>query len=278
MKELWVAAKKDFADSSQDLKRDFTDIMEFAKNKSLKKSSSPSASRKGAVGALDQNINQDVGAELLSHCKDEWAAIHSQTEQASKAAVEMDTDLLAIQKSVSQSYTVISRCRDEFETLGETVEAVNEIQRKVEKLGEVLQDVEQSIIECARLKARLECERKKHSLHIQQERHCKEEEATVQHLNKVLENEKRLLVEWNANQESQEVVARQQTFQEMFDQQMADYRQSGHLDRPILSGSERERSDSNLEEMVIEDQDGTTSLNEFLSDVVVEETSNENAE
>lgn len=275
MKELWNTAKKDLVDSSQDLKRDVNDLMEFAKSKSVSLKKSTPSSKKGSASIFDLAVNQDVGAELLTHYKDEWAAIHIETEQASKAAIKMDSDLQAIQKSVSQSHTVISRCRDEFETLSETVEAVNEVQRKVDKLGEFLQEVEQSIVEYARQRARLECDRKKDSQRIQLDKHCTEQEAKLEHLKNVLEDEKRLLVEWNADQENQKLVARQQTFQEIFDQQMADYRQSGHLDRPVSLSNERERSDSNLEEMIIEDKDGTASLNEFLSDVVLEDNGKE---
>ena len=55
---------------------------------------------------------------------------------------------------------------------------------------------------------------------------------------------------------------------------MAEYRQHGMVERPITDelGEEkgRGRSGSQLEDVIIEDEDGTASLNEFLSDVPVE--------
>lgn len=55
---------------------------------------------------------------------------------------------------------------------------------------------------------------------------------------------------------------------------MAEYRQHGMVERPITDelGEERGkgRSGSQLEDVIIDDEDGTASLNEFLSDIPVE--------
>ena len=61
-------------------------------------------------------------------------------------------------------------------------------------------------------------------------------------------------------------------FQDIFNQQMAEYRQHGMVERPITDelGDERGRSGSQLEDVVIDDEDGSASLNEFLSDIPVE--------
>ena len=58
---------------------------------------------------------------------------------------------------------------------------------------------------------------------------------------------------------------------------MAEYRQHGMVERPITDelSEGRGRSGSQLEDVIIEDEDGTASLNEFLSDIPVEAETNE---
>lgn len=66
----------------------------------------------------------------------------------------------------------------------------------------------------------------------------------------------------------QVVQEHQQAFQKLFEQQMAEYREIGSEDW----------TDAQLESVVIEDKDGTTSLHEFLSDVVIEDLPSEQAQ
>ena len=60
---------------------------------------------------------------------------------------------------------------------------------------------------------------------------------------------------------------------------MAEYRQHGMVERPITEEVRgKERSGSQLEDVIIEDEDGTASLNEFLSDIPVESETADTAE
>lgn len=276
MKELWEFAKKDLSGNTQDLKQDFIDILEYAKSRNAKRK----LAQKG-VGSADLAVNQDAGAELLTHYKDLWADIHMDTEQASKMASKVALDIQKIDRSVSQSHLILGRCQDEFSQLPDALSSLEDVQKKVEKICEQIRLVEEDLIEYSRLRAQLECERKKHSLRIQHERQCHEQEAKVEHLKDLLVEEKRLTERAKVEAANQELAERQQTFKDIFDHQMAEYRQHGMVERPIteqLEETKKSRSGSQLEDVVIEDEDGNASLNEFLSDVPVDTETNEATE
>ena len=190
------------------------------------------------------------------------------TEEATQLASCMDSDLQDIHNSLSHSHAIIETCRTEFETLPSVVKAVEAARQKVEEIGKLLKQVEEDMLENSRTTARLEAERRHHSLKIQSEKRREQQALELKRLEGVLAEEKRLTVERQLEMESQKIQERQQTFQDIFDQQMADYRERGEVERPI--SGERERSGSQLEEVEIEDEGGTASLNEFLSDVVLE--------
>ena len=196
---------------------------------------------------------------------------HRRTEEATQLVSRMDSDLQDMHKSLSRSHTIIETCRTEFETLPGVVKAVEAARQKVEEIGKLLRQVEEDMLENSRTSAQLETERSHHSLKIQSEKHREQQGLELKRLEGILSEEKRLTTERQLELKSQKIQERQKTFQDMFDRQMADYRESGEVERPIgSSGGERERAGSHLEEVEIEDEGATASLNEFLSDVVLE--------
>lgn len=278
MKAAWEAAKKDFTDTpnAEMLKQDVIDVLDFARNKAamVKRSSdsSPrSLSASGGTGRAKPRVNQDVGAELLTHFKDEWADIHNSTETSSLVASELASDLQHINMSVTQSHALINKCREEFTCLREIVEVLDEAQGKVNEIGELVQQVEQAIHDYSHIKAELANERRKHSLQKQHEKVVSENRTRVEQMRKVLLNEQHLSASLKYESDSKDLKERQEAFQEIFDKQMADYRKKGEVDQPI-DEVKTKRSMSQLEEVVIEDEDGTASLHEFLSDVVIDQS------
>lgn len=271
VKAVWEAAKKDFKENSHTnlLKQDVIDVLDLAKRKVARvKRESPSSQPKtsavsGKVGPL---VNQDVGAELLTHFKSEWADIHQSTQEASKVASMMDADLGQLSQSITRSHAIINRCRDEFSCLKEVVETLDEAHGKVEAINGLIRQIEQDILNYSQAKAELVVERQKHSLQRQHEHEIMENRTKVEHVRKVLLNEQKLSLNIKHEVETKGLKERQLAFQELFDKQMADYRTHGEVDRPIEGI--RDRSSSHLEEVVIEDEDGTASLHEFLSDVL----------
>ena len=272
MKNMWDSAKRDFTEHTPLVKQEFMDMLDYAKNKTqlLKRPGVPGPSEINTQ--LERSVNIDVGAELLSRYKDEWSTIHIQTQNSSQVAAKLDSEIEEICNSLSQSHAIIQRCQDEFSCLSDTLSAVEQTQRKVESLGELLQKVEESITECCRVKSQLESERKQHSTKIQFEKHCVECDSKVEQLKNILAKERRETAERKKELAARDLAERQQTFQNMFNEQMAEYRQKGEVERPITGDDTRERAGSHLEDVIIEDEVGTASLDDFLSDVVLDES------
>lgn len=284
MKAAWEAAKKDFKETAgtDALKQDVRDVIDIAKSQASRisrksqQAASASSRAKSSGSKVGPRVNQDVGSELLTHFKEEWGEIHHSTEEAAKMATKVDTDLKRLNQSVTKSHVIIGRCQEEFTHLREVVEALDEAQSKVEAISGLIVKVEEELSKYSEAKAELLTERQKHSLQRQHEKDIVEKRTKIEHLRKVLLNEQRLSLSVKQEMEKQALKERQQAFQDLFDKQMSDYRTRGEVSQPIGEVRDlRERSSSHLEEIVIEDEDGTASLHEFLSDVVLEEGSRE---
>lgn len=259
MKALWKMAKEDFTENSRDLKQDFMVIVEAAKIKRT----APKEQKLPNSFLVHQAVNVDVGSELLTKYKEEWGLIHGQIEEASQDSATLNSDLTEMHRSIQHTHSVISACCSEFKQLPEVVQAIEKTREKVQELGELLSKVEESIMEYSRSQAELEAVRKKGSLKIQYNKRNAKMERELQQLRESLLEERRLKEGTEKKIESEMVAERQQAFQDMFQQQMADYLETGAIERSIGGRA----GPTQLEDIVIEDTDGTASLNEFLSDV-----------
>lgn len=268
VKAAWEAAKRDFKEISHTevLKQDMKDVLEIAKTKAYLLKKGPSQPKVTVQSSkISPQVNQDVGAELLTYFKEHWMEIHDSTATASQTAAKMDVDLRRLHQSLSRSHLIIGNCREEFGRLKEVVEALDEAQSKVDHISELLAQVERDILEYSRTKAELATERQRHSLQRQHEATIAESREKVEKLRRVLVNEQQLSLNLKHEMETNKLRERQDAFQDIFDKQMANYRTRGAVDKPI--GQTKERSQSQLDEVLIEDEDGTASLHEFLSDV-----------
>lgn len=273
VKNMWDSAKRDFTDNSPYvIKQDFMDLLDYAKSKSqlLKRSSLSGPSEINSQ--LEKSVNVDVGAELLSKYKEVWGSIHSQTQSSSVLAATLDSEIETNCNTLSKSHGIIQRCQDEFSNLPDTLEAVEKTQRKVDSLMETLKNVEENIVEFCRVKSQLESERKKHSIKIQFEKHCVEEDNKIEQVKSALAKERQETIDLKKELEAKDIAERQKTFQTIFNEQMANYRQNGEVERPITAEVVREGVGSHLEDVFIDDEDGVAPLDEFLSDVILEES------
>eukprot|EP00731_Ephydatia_muelleri_P009547 Em0005g133a len=84
VKGLLSIAKNDFVNNSKDLKQDFKEILEMARAKRRSKQDSK------PLSALDAKINPDAGAELLSHYRHQWSAIHKSIQSSSEVIQSVD--------------------------------------------------------------------------------------------------------------------------------------------------------------------------------------------
>ena len=271
MKALWHVAKKDLTENSRELKNDFVGMLEAAKGKMPV--AAPKEPKMPFSLLVHQAVNVDVGSDLLSNFKDEWGLIHRRIEETSHVSADLNANLTDMHRTIQYTHTIISACCAEFKLLPEVVQAIETTRERVQELGQLLEKVEGSIVEYGRVRAKLDTVRKKESLKIQHEKQRGKLRRELQRQEESLAEECRLREEAERERESEKAAERQQTFQDMFQQQMDDYRETGSIDRAI--GTSASRSDAvHLEDVTLEDVDGTASLNEFLSDVddVIEES------
>ena len=261
MKDLWQLAKKDFTDNSKELKQDLVDLLDVAK---VRRANARDA--KLSTLLASRAVNPDAGGELLTRYKEEWSLVHRRTEETSRATAALDAELQSLHGTVSQSHVIITASWKEFKCLPDVVKALETTREKVEELGKLLGEVEKNIVECSRTQAELDTARKKGSLKVQQVKKTATMERELQHLQETLEREKKRKGEMEQAREGVKVRERQKAFQEIFQKQMAEYRETGSIERAI-GAEDRERSSSILEEVVIEDQEGAASLDQFLHDI-----------
>ena len=232
MKGLWHIAKKDLTENSRELKQDFVSMIEAAKVKIP--ATAPKEPKLPVSLLVQQAVNVDVGGELLSSYKEEWALIHKRTDEASQATTALNSDLTEMHRTVQYTHTIISASCTEFKQLPEVVQAVEMTREKVRELGQLLGKVEESILEYSRVRAELETVRRKESLKIQEEKQRGKMERELRQLEEVLAEERRQKEGIEREIENEKAAERQQTFQDMFQQQMDDYRETGSIDRAII--------------------------------------------
>ncbi|XP_011403697.1 PREDICTED: restin homolog [Amphimedon queenslandica] len=218
---------------------------------------------------LIQCVNQGAGSEILTHYKEKWNHIHSDTNASSALCDEMYQSLQKLYGSMSNSHHIITMATEELSGLPDVLKNIEETSNKIGSIEEMLRKVEESIVECIRTGEVLETERKKHSLKLQLKRHKEEKEREVQKLEARVQEEKSLTLERQAKLEEAAHRERQEALDTMFKQQMSEYIEKGSVEKPILSDDElRDRSLSELsvERVNIEDTEGDEELKEFLSD------------
>lgn len=253
---LLSLAKNDFVNNSKDLKQDFKEILEMARTKRRSKQDTK------PLSALDAKINPDAGAELLSHFRYQWSAIHKSIQSASAVATTVDVMVTEVEQKSRSAKDVVSKCHAEFSELPSVLSEVQKTQEKVLKIEECLKKVEDAIMEYCQIAAKAEAYKKKLADTEALDTHRKEQYLAVERYQLSLGEEQKLLTEERAKHEQEKLHERQRNFGELFEKQMSEYKEKGELERPI---SESDPGTS-LDNITIDDTDGAA-LNNFLGDI-----------
>lgn len=261
VKGLLSIAKNDFVNNSKDLKQDFKEILEMARAKRRSKQDSK------PLSALDAKINPDAGAELLSHYRHQWSAIHKSIQSSSEVIQSVDAMVTEAERNSRKTKEVIAKCHSEFSQLPTVLSDVQKAHERVLKIEECLKSVEDAIVEYCQIAAKAEVYKKKRADTTELDTHRRGSHLEVERYEISLAQEQQLLNAEMARHEQEKQQERQSHFGELFEKQMSEYKETGELDRPI---SESEQGTS-LENITIEDTDGVSTLNQFLGDVRLED-------
>ena len=97
MRGLLAVARRDLVDNTRGVKKDVQDLMEAARN-------TRRAVKDTKLSGLIELTNPDAGAEVLTHYKEEWGAIHS--DAVDTAQVNYSTIHATNSTVISRKYTM----------------------------------------------------------------------------------------------------------------------------------------------------------------------------
>lgn len=263
IKNILTKTKDDLKTGSQELRSEFKDLLQTAKTSA--KSVAKKASKNKKAGDYS-HLNYNAGGRLLAHFQNQWAEMHESTAENSVLATSINRKLQELAKICKDRHKGVEDFYKEFQGLPTLLRSVEQAKESVEEIGTTIEKVEQSLKELEYSCALLENARKKGVMRVRYEGFIQEKEEEVAKLQKQVDTEKELVDQKNEEINIGAARERQQTFEDMFNQQVTEYKSKGRVERPISMESDTivfER----LGDIEIDDVDGKQSLDEFLDDV-----------
>ena len=271
IKNILSRTKDDFKSGSQELRSEFKELLQTAKTSA--KTVAKKASKNRTVSDYS-HINYNAGGKILAHFQEQWAEMHESTAENSVLATSLNRKLQELAKTCKDRHKTVEEFYREFQGLPALLKSVEQARESVAEIGTTIEKVEQSLNELEYSCALLENARKKGVMRVRYEGFIQEKEEEVGKLQKQVDAEKELIDQKYDEINMGSARERQQTFEDMFKQQVTEYKSKGRLERPISMGSDTivfER----LGDIEIDDVDGKQSLSEFLDDVTSNNDDNE---
>ena len=263
IRSILSKTKDEFKSGSQELRSEFKELIQTAKSSA--KTVAKKASKNRNVSDYS-HINYNAGGRLLAHFQEQWAEMHESTAENSVLATSLNRKLQELAKICKDRHKGVEDFYKEFQGLSSLLKSVEQAKENIEEIGTTIEKVEQSLNELEYSCALLENARKKGVMRVRYEGFIQEKEEEVAKLQKQVDAEKEVIEQKNEEINIGSARERQQTFEDMFNQQVTEYKSKGRLERPISMGSDTivfER----LGDIEIDDIDGKQSLSEFLDDV-----------
>lgn len=263
IRNILSKTKDDLKTGSLELRSEFKDLIQTAKTSA--KTVAKKATKNKNVADYSY-LNYNAGGRLLAHFQEQWAEMHESTAENSVLATSLNRKLQELAKICKDRHKGVEDFYKEFQGLPALLKSIEQAKENVEEIGVTVEKVEQSLKELEYSCALLENARKKGVMRVRYEGFIQEKEEEVAKLQKQIDAEKETIEQKNEEINMGSARERQQTFEDMFNQQVTEYKSKGRLERPISMGSDTivfER----LGDIEIDDVDGNQSLSEFLDDV-----------
>ena len=271
IKSILSKTKDDLKSGSQELRSEFKDFIQIAKTSA--KTVAKKASKNRNISD-HSHINYNAGGRLLAHFQEQWAEMHESTAENSVLATSLNRKLQELAKICKDRHKGVEDFYKEFQALPLLLKSIEQTKENIEEIGTTVEKVEQSLKELEYSCALLENARKKGVMRVRYEGFIQEKEEEVAKLQKQVDVEKEAVEQKNEEINIGSARERQQTFEDMFNQQVTEYKSKGRLERPISMGSDTVVFER-LGDIEIDDVDGKQSLSEFLDDVT---SNNDDAE
>ena len=264
IRNLLSTTKDDFKSGSQEIRSEFKELFQTAQHAA--KTAAKKASSRGKAPPDYSHVNYNAGRKILAHFQEQWAEMHETTTENSVLATSLDRKLQELAKICKDRHKNVEEFHKEFQGLPVILKSVEQAKNTVEEIGASIEKVEQSLKEFEYSCALLENARKKGVMRVRYEAVIQEKEEEVAKLQRKIDAEKEAIEHKNDEINQNSLRERQQAFDDMFRQQVTEYKSKGHVERPISLGSDTivyER----LGDIEIDDVDGKQSLSEFLDDI-----------
>ncbi|XP_064466428.1 dysbindin protein homolog isoform X2 [Ornithodoros turicata] len=205
----------------------------------------------------------NAGAELLHYYQSTWEEIHNGNEENAKKAEEVDTLIDTMHCQFHQQLSWMQQLNQQLGQLPKLQQNVQDLMKTIGELEGLFEEVElhlvglEDIIETQALQERQLDERFKLALYKEKKM------AHFEELRDKLEEDHQLRLQQVEEHERHILQERQQTFDEVFRNDLELYKAQGKIER-IPANSNKQAA---LEEIDLEgDEQAQAALNEFLED------------
>ncbi|XP_065887729.1 dysbindin protein homolog [Dysidea avara] len=265
IRNLLSKTKDELKTGSKEFRSEFKELLHTAQH-AAKTAAKKAGHSRNKVPPDYSHINYNAGGKILAHFQEQWAEMHETTTENSVLATSLDRKLQELAKVCKDRHKAVEDFHKEFQGLPIILKGVEQAKNAVEEIGASIEKVEQSLKEFEYSCSLLDNARKKGVMRVRYEAVIQEKEEEVAKLQKRIDAEKEAIKQKNEEINQNSLRERQQAFDDIFKQQVTEYKSKGHVERPISLGSDTivyER----LGDIEIDDVDGKQSLSDFLDDI-----------
>jgi len=265
IRNLLSRTKDDLKSGSQEIRSEFKELFHTAQH-AAKAAAKKAGHSRNKIPPDYSHINYNAGWKILAHFQEQWAEMHETTTENSVLATSLDRKLQELAKVCKDRHKAVEDFHKEFQGLPVILKTVEQANNAVTEIGASIEKVEQGLKEFEYSCALLENARKKGVMKVRYEAVIQENEEEVAKLQRKIDAEKEAIEQKNEEINQNSLRERQQAFDDIFKQQVTEYKSKGRVERPISLGSDTivyER----LGDIEIDDVDGRQSLSEFLDDI-----------
>ncbi|XP_046474751.1 dysbindin protein homolog isoform X1 [Neodiprion pinetum] len=205
-----------------------------------------------------RNVNYDAGADLLFHYQTEWNELHDLTEQNAGNAEVIDSLVASIHEKLEQEWNSVARLNNALASVPKINNDIQNLMDQIGSLQELFEEVEGAIFEMEDLKETLDLQSSQLDHRFQLALYKEKKLSELDSVRAKLANDHSNRVLLHELKQQKILKERQETFGEVFKQEMQEYKTTGSV--PKLASVQHGQS---LDEVELDNTD-FADLDEFL--------------
>ncbi|XP_070575362.1 dysbindin-like [Ptychodera flava] len=243
------------------------DLSEGLKNLTTKAKEVGKTTRKSEIPNSPEFVvkpHLDAGAELLNKFQQQWIELHHNIDGSAKKAIEADIEVQKLVTKCEKQNEAILQFHSQLAALPKLAEEIQSATVIIGSLEGTFEEIEGVLIYLEELCDEEEFERNKmgHSNNMLAYREIKRQEQET--LRVQLQAEYNQKVREMEQSEQAKMKERQKTFQDVFNEDMQHYKESGEMNRPIFRTQTSSVSITSVEDVDLDDVMDKDELDDFL--------------